>query len=70
MGKISCRGHENRINLCKLYDIRVELRMKMLSGIVKSDAGAIISDELYIFSAGFPLLYLLYQNYCKTLLPV
>lgn len=51
MGKINCRGHENRLNLCERYDIKAELRMKMISGIIKSDTGAIVSDELYIFSA-------------------
>lgn len=50
MGKINCRGHENRVNLIKEFEIFPELRMKMMTGIVMSDAGARISDELYIFS--------------------
>ena len=51
MGKINCRGHENRITLCEQYTIKPEFRVKMLKGIVISDAGGRITDELYIFSA-------------------
>ena len=51
MGKINCRGHENRIELCNHYIIKPEFRIKMLKGIVVSDAGGRITDELYIFSA-------------------
>lgn len=51
MGKINCRGHENRISLCEHYIIKPEFRIKMLKGIVISDAGGRITDELYIFSA-------------------
>lgn len=51
MGKINCRGHENRIMLCKQYVIKPEFRIKMLKGIVASDSGGRITDELYIFSA-------------------
>ena len=51
MAKIGCRGHENRVSLCDLYTIKPEFRVKMLKGIVISDAGGRITDELYIFSA-------------------
>lgn len=51
MGKINCRGHEKRIALCELYDIKPEFRIKQLSGITISDSGGRITDELYIFSA-------------------
>lgn len=51
MGKINCRGHENRIELCRQYVIKPEFRIKMLKGIAVSDAGGRITDELYIFSA-------------------
>jgi len=51
MGKINCRGHENRISLCRQYKIVPEFRVKLLKGIVVSDSGGRITDELYIFSA-------------------
>ena len=51
MGKINCRGHEKRIALCELYDIKPEFRIKQLSGITISDSGGRITDELFIFSA-------------------
>ena len=51
MGKINCRGHEKRVAICELYDIKPEFRIKQLSGITISDAGGRITDELYIFSA-------------------
>lgn len=51
MGKINCRGHLNRVNLCKIYDIMPAFRVKLLKGIFSSDAGGKITDELYIFSA-------------------
>lgn len=51
MEKINCRGHENRIELCKKFIIKPQFRIKILKGIVISDAGGRISNELYVFSA-------------------
>lgn len=51
MGKINCRGHENRVKLCEQFDIRAAFRIKMIKGLVVSDAGGRITDELYVFSA-------------------
>lgn len=50
MGKINCRGHENRRNLVSEYRIVPELRVKMIKGIIVSDAGGRVTDELYVFS--------------------
>ena len=49
---MNCRGHETRQRIVRDYKVQPEAHIKLLANQQKhSDAGAIIEDEYYIFSA-------------------
>lgn len=49
---MNCRGHETRQRIAKDYEVEPKAHIKLLASQQKhSDAGAIIEDEYYIFSA-------------------
>ena len=49
---MNCRGHETRQRIVRDYKVQPEAHIKLLENQQKhSDAGAIIEDEYYIFSA-------------------
>jgi len=50
--EVNCRGHETRQRIVRDYEVKPEAHIKLLANQQKrSDAGAIIEDEYYIFSA-------------------
>lgn len=49
---MNCRGHETRKRIVRDYEVHPEAHIKLLANQQKhSDAGAIIEDEYYVFSA-------------------
>lgn len=49
---INCRGHVTRVKIVQDYEVQPEARIKLLANQSKySDAGRIIENEYYIFSA-------------------
>ena len=49
---MNCRGHETRQRIVRDYEVQPKAHIKLLANQQKhSDAGAIIEDEYYIFSA-------------------
>lgn len=49
---MNCRGHETREKIVADYEVQPEAHIKLLANQQKhSDAGAIIEDEYYVFSA-------------------
>ena len=49
---MNCRGHETRQRIVRDYEVQPEAHIKLLANQQKySDAGAIIEDEYYVFSA-------------------
>lgn len=49
---LNIRGEKRRVDICKNYDVVPLAHMKLLNDrTIKSDAGQLIKDEYYIFSA-------------------
>lgn len=49
---MDCRGHDSRVKICTRYIIKPVAHLKLLNGQEKkSDAGALVSDQYYVFSA-------------------
>lgn len=49
---MDCRGHARREKICASYIIKPVAHLKLLKGQEKkSDAGALVSDQYYVFSA-------------------
>lgn len=52
---LNVRGHQNRVDLCKKFEVKALLRSQLLKGVsLPSDAGAMITREYYLFTATSP----------------
>lgn len=49
---LNIRGHQNRVDLCRKYEVKALLRSQLLQGVsILSDAGAMLTREYYLFTA-------------------